>query len=336
MKGIEKFSLPRPLDTAVLFLVFNRLDTTRQVFEAIRKEKPLRLYVAADGARKLKDGEDKKVREVRDFIMSNIDWDCEIKTLFCEKNQGCKMAISSAISWFFSFEDMGIILEDDVVPKPEFFYFCNEGLNLWKSNSSIAGIGGFTASQNDKPFLSTHGSVWGWATWKVKWKMYNENQLLTDNGIDFLIKNSSIFSVTDKIGISKFLKNNFVDTWDYFWLFSKIENKQYMVLPGVALTNNIGFDNNPGTHNVGIKPKALIDAENVQITKSSVDHKQLSFIQSNVVINDYKRVIKRQGLSAIKIYLRTLVKYPLITSKASFIHFSSFLYQLVSQKKIKE
>ena len=45
------FSPPRPLNTAVLFLVFNRPGTTAQVFDAIRTAKPPRLYVAADGAR---------------------------------------------------------------------------------------------------------------------------------------------------------------------------------------------------------------------------------------------------------------------------------------------
>ena len=93
MENNINFTPPHPLNTAVLFLVFNRLDTTRQVFEAIRQAKPPRLYIAADGARETKEGEAEKVKAVRDYIISNIDWKCEVKTLFREQNYGCKMAV---------------------------------------------------------------------------------------------------------------------------------------------------------------------------------------------------------------------------------------------------
>ncbi len=73
MSTYSAFVPPYPLKTAVLFLVFNRLDTTKQVFETIRKAKPPRLYIAADGARNNKDGESEKVKAVRDFILNNID-----------------------------------------------------------------------------------------------------------------------------------------------------------------------------------------------------------------------------------------------------------------------
>ena len=61
----DVFNPPHPLKTAVLFLIFNRADTIRQVFEAIRQAKPSRLYVAADGPRADKPGEEEKVEQVR-------------------------------------------------------------------------------------------------------------------------------------------------------------------------------------------------------------------------------------------------------------------------------
>ena len=118
---MEVFIPKKPLETAVLFLVFNRLDTTKQVFEAIRKAKPPRLYIAADGPRESKEGEAEKVKAVREYVMSNINWDCEVKTLFRDKNLGCKYAVSGAIDWFFENEEMGIILEDDCLPSQSFF-----------------------------------------------------------------------------------------------------------------------------------------------------------------------------------------------------------------------
>ena len=94
------FEPPKPLQTAVLFLVFNRPDTTELVFEAIRKARPPRLYVAADGPRTDKEGEVVKVSKVRE-IATAVDWPCEVRTLFRDENLGCKNAVSGAITWFF-------------------------------------------------------------------------------------------------------------------------------------------------------------------------------------------------------------------------------------------
>ena len=103
------------LKTPILFLVFNRSDTTKKVFEQIRKAKPPILYVACDGPREGHESDNKKINNVRD-IATKVDWTCELKTLFREKNLGCKKAVSEAISWFFKYEEQGIILEDDCLP----------------------------------------------------------------------------------------------------------------------------------------------------------------------------------------------------------------------------
>ena len=95
-----------------LFLIFNRLDTTKQVFKAIRQAKPPRLYIAADGARANKKGEYENIQAVRNYVMQNADWNCDIKTLFRDQNLGCKYAVGEAITWFFENEEQGIILED--------------------------------------------------------------------------------------------------------------------------------------------------------------------------------------------------------------------------------
>jgi hypothetical protein len=72
MSNTQNLVPPYPLSTAVLFLIFNRLDSTKQVFEAIRQAKPPRLYVAADGPRRNKVGEAECVREVRDYVADNL------------------------------------------------------------------------------------------------------------------------------------------------------------------------------------------------------------------------------------------------------------------------
>ena len=99
----EVFVPSAPLQTAVLFLVFNRPDTTKQVFEAIRQAKPPRLYVAADGPRDNRQGEAERAEQVRQ-IATAVDWSCEVRTLFRDQNLGCKRAVSEGIDWFFESE----------------------------------------------------------------------------------------------------------------------------------------------------------------------------------------------------------------------------------------
>ena len=156
------------LETPVLFLVFNRPDTTAQVFEAIRQAKPPRLYVASDGAREDKEGELEKVKQVRE-IVSQVDWNCEVKTLFRDKNLGCKIAVSSAIDWFFEQEEMGIILEDDCLPHPTFFRFCQELLERYRDDERIGMISGnnfqFGRKCTDYSYyFSMYSHIWGWAS----------------------------------------------------------------------------------------------------------------------------------------------------------------------------
>ena len=136
---IKTFSFEMP----VLFLTFNRIKTAKLVFNEIKKSKPPRLYVASDGPRMSVDGEDKKVSQLREYILSNIDWDCEIYTLFNNTNKGCKIAVSNAVNWFFESEEMGIVLEDDCLPSESFFRYCQDLLYRYQYDERIYLITGY-------------------------------------------------------------------------------------------------------------------------------------------------------------------------------------------------
>ena len=111
------------LETPVAFIIFNRPDTTERVFAEIAKAKPPKLLVVADGARTNKIGEAEKVAATR-AIIQRVDWDCEVLTNFSEVNLGCKVRVSSGIDWVFEQVEEAIILEDDCLPDPTFFRFC--------------------------------------------------------------------------------------------------------------------------------------------------------------------------------------------------------------------
>jgi len=237
------------IKTPVLFLIFNRLDTTKRVFEAIRQARPRKIYIAADGARTNKqDDETKKVALVRDYVISNIDWNCEVKTLFREKNIGCKYAVSGAIKWFFENEEMGIILEDDCVPNHSFFLFCEELLNRYKNNDEIFLISGDGSSTRKIRIIDDYSFVkypliWGWASWSRVWEKYDV--LMSDWPAN---KNKIIETVSKSSATRKFWYNAFqsvyngnIDTWDYQFTYLMLKNNAKCIVPRLNLISNIGF-----------------------------------------------------------------------------------------------
>ena len=246
MKDNNIFIPEQPLNTAVLFLVFNKLNTTKQVFEAIQKAKPPRLYIAADGPREAIDNEEEKVKSVRDYIMSNIDWKCDVKTLFREQNLGCKMAVSGAIDWFFKNEEMGIIVEDDCLPNQSFFWFCEELLEKYKGDMRIGQISGDNFQEGVKRgegdyYFSIYNHIWGWASWASRWKNYDVSLKSFDNStfIENIFSDKKTISYWKQIFAS--MKQQKINTWDYQWTFAIWKNKQLTVLPNTNLIQNIGF-----------------------------------------------------------------------------------------------
>lgn len=245
---LTTFSPSKPLNAAVLFLVFNRLDTTKQVFEAIREAKPPRLYFASDGARESREGEAEKVLEIRQYITSNIDWDCEVKTLFRKKNLGCKMAVSTAIDWFFKNEEMGIILEDDCLPSQSFFFFCEELLIRYKEDTRIGHIGGTNPLSNslesNSYYFSRYNRIWGWASWRRSWDMFDVELTDWPEIKEKKLLNKLLYTKKEADTLSNTLDqiyNGSIDTWDYQWFLSRLLTSK-AIIPSVNLISNLGFD----------------------------------------------------------------------------------------------
>jgi hypothetical protein len=239
------FKTPEPLQTAVLFLVFNRPDTTAQVFEAIRQAKPPRLYVAADGPRRNREGESERVSKVRE-IATSVDWPCEVRTLFREENLGCKYAVSGGVTWFFEQEEQGIILEDDCLPSQSFFWFCEDLLTKYKENSNIWHVSGATLFDNTESDYTYHFSaypgIWGWATWSNRWAFYDLNLSNYDKN-DVIKKISKAYNISINYWSSLLLKikKREIDAWSYHWLFSIWYNNGLSITPNVNMISNIGF-----------------------------------------------------------------------------------------------
>jgi hypothetical protein len=233
----------------VLFIIFSRTDTSLQVLERIRYAKPPRIYIAADGARTTVPGEDVKCAETKAAVMSGINWDCEVRTLFKEENVGPKIAISSAIDWFFANETEGIILEHDCLPAHSFFWYCDRLLEKYRYDTRIWLISGSNLLKGkkwgDASYYYSHlTNGWGFATWKRSWDMYDVNlsQFEESEVRGYLEK---IF--TDKMIIGQWeklfreTKSGKINTWDYQATFVHLFNNCLNIIPNQNQVSNIGF-----------------------------------------------------------------------------------------------
>ena len=159
-------------DTPILLLLFNRPKHAEAVIQQLRKVQPATLYVHCDGARANVSGEAEKVAMVR-LALEKIDWPCEIKTLFREQNAGLRVGVYGALNWFFESEAQGIVIEDDCMPDPSFFPFCEAMLDRYAQEEKVMHIGGSNVAEKlsrqlpSSYFFSQFSFVWGWATWRM-------------------------------------------------------------------------------------------------------------------------------------------------------------------------
>jgi hypothetical protein len=244
------------MNTPVLFIIFNRPDTTQRVFEAIRQAQPRQLFVAADGPREGKESEAERCQQAR-VLAEQVDWDCQVRTLYREKNSGCKMAVSAALHWFFENVEEGIILEDDCLPHPTFFRFCAELLEKYRDDKRIMMISGSNFQFGQKRglysyYFSRYSHIWGWASWRRAWQHYDVEMKLWPMVRDTTLLQSLL---ADKGAVghwSRVFDKVFagdVDTWDYQWTFACWTQNALTVVPNDNLVSNIGFGTD-ATHTI--------------------------------------------------------------------------------------
>ncbi len=271
----------------VLLLIFNRPDTTYKVLEAIRKYQPERLYVAADGPR-FGVKEDIELCNATRALVDTIDWNCEVKTLFRDDNLGCAKSVSDSISWYFSHEIEGIILEDDCLPHFDFFPYCSELLIKYRNNESIAMISGNNFQNgvlrgNDSYYFSIIPNIWGWATWKRTWdhfKLVQSNDdinLIKANILTFFKKKKQVFYWNNLLNQ---VNNSFFNSWGYPFLFSLWTKNVFCIAPNSNLVSNIGFDNR-ATHTKNHSICSEIETKNI------LPIKHPKYIQWNEKADEY-------------------------------------------------
>lgn len=302
---MEKFKIP------ILLIIFNRPDTTAKVFDVIKKIKPVKLYIAADGPRINKPGEEKLCEATRNII-SSIDWPCEVKTKFQEKNLGCKYGPITAIDWLFANEERGIILEDDCLPDESFFPFCENLLDKYQNINEVMHISGnnfqngiLRGDKKSSYYFSKYTHSWGWATWRGSWAMFdNAIKIFDQFDTDDKIKSIPIGKQAQNFWIKNLrhsMRGN--DSWDSLWMYTVWLNNGLAILPQTNLVSNIGFGDN-ATHTKEVNKSSEIKMVPIDIIK----HPEVTLQDVEADNYTFLTIFKNSLIKRIVLKIKQIIK----------------------------
>jgi hypothetical protein len=235
---------PLRTEAAVVFFIYRRPELTAKVFEEIRRYRPNKLYVIADGPR--------GPQEVSDVLLTRecveeVDWECQVTRIYQETNLGLRESVIRGLDLVFNEEECAIILEDDCLPDPSFFSFCNSLLARYENDTRLSMISGFSDGAISKVsngyFFSPMPEIWGWATWSRVWNDYRQFEIVRKwdpNQIRKIAR--TLGRLTRGRLFARLLKNNIgLNTWDLEFAAHLILGNKLTAVPNVNLIQNIGF-----------------------------------------------------------------------------------------------
>jgi hypothetical protein len=249
----------------VVFIIFRRPDTTARVFRAIAHARPQRLFVVADGPRNAAD--EIACSETRE-IVRNVNWPCEVVHDYADRNMGCGRRVASGLDRVFERVDEAIVVEDDCLPEPSFFPFCQEVLERFRGDVRVGHIAGSNLTGTSRPdasyLFSRYLPIWGWATWRRAWEQYDFGMKKWP-GLRARGWHRKAFR-TRREGVYfewwwNRIHDGVDDTWDGQWLFAQRLQEAVSVIPCVNLVSNIGFGPGARCTTAGDHPFAALGTQ---------------------------------------------------------------------------
>jgi hypothetical protein len=297
------------LKTPVAFFIYRRLETTIKVLEEIRKVKPVKLYLVADGPKS--DDEIIECQNTRNSIDKIIDWDCKLIKLYSDTNLGCAKRIQTGLDYVFENEEMAIILEDDTLPDSSFFNFCEELLERYKDDMRVAHISGCNLHSNAVNFkesycFSSIVNIWGWATWKRAWLNYDINMPSWEKESKESFLSHWCPDRKSREGIRKMFElhcnNEDPWTWDSQWVYACWKMNGLSVIPSKNLVSNLG-----------IGPDASNTKQNIRINMFPFTIERMTYPldHPSVILNrkfDFSYYLKSRT-TPYKRFVKKLIKF---------------------------
>lgn len=311
-------------DIPILLTTYKRHDTTFKVLKSLKVLQSSKLYISSNHWQN--DNEKDIILSLRDKIKNFIDWDCKIHIITRPQHLTAKDSISSAIDTLFQNENMGIILEDDVVPNQSFFWYCRELLLKYQDNPNIFTISGWSALDFDTKakamlkedyYFSKYNHVWGWATWRRAWQLYqkefdNFEQEFSKLKFDTKLEKRTWYS------IFSLCNQNKLDTWDHYWTYTIWKNNGLNIYPKNNMITNIGLNRSDATNTkqwskfCEMKTYELnFPIRHPNIIKRNIFLDKKNFITTTkntplwlLIINKIYRIIFKKNLKIFKQYMR--------------------------------
>jgi hypothetical protein len=263
---------------AVLILAFNRPEHLNGLIERVRLAQPPRLYLAVDGPRTERVGEAEAVRKCQEAA-ERVDWPCQVRTLFQASNLGCGLGVSTAIGWFFEHEERGIILEDDILPDPSFFPYCQELLDRYEADDRVFAISGCNYVPPEDMSNAEAGyrfsrvpHIWGWATWRRSWAAYQLDIAGWRSGLSsrdlWLASGRSLAGYAYWTSTFELMARKQVDTWDAQLVYASMASGGLTATSNVNLVQNVGFGD-VATHTV-VRHEYLRQVEPIRLPTEAV------------------------------------------------------------------
>lgn len=303
------------LTTPVVFCIFNRPNETARVFEAIRKARPSKMYVVADGPRT---ASEKNLCDVTRKIIDSADWPCSVEKNYSDVNLGCKKRIASGLDWIFTHEAEAIILEDDCLPNENFFSYCETLLNQYRNDVRVFHISGSSFLKSPNQFgndgdyyFSAIPQIWGWATWRRAWQKYD----LTLSAWPEFQKTQRLKNIFGNPVVSEYweyvferMYQNKYDTWDIAWTFTIVHENALAITPKINLVSNIGYGTS-ATHTKNTRKGAHL--ANLPTYPIGIPLKNPPTVTRNIIADEYifeqvfniKNTPRKKMVSLLKKYL---------------------------------
>jgi hypothetical protein len=236
------------MKTPVVLIIFNRPHHTEKVFEVVRQAQPAKLLVIADGPRPHRSEDQEKCAATR-AIIERVDWDCQVFKNYSDINLTCDSRIIDGLNWVFDTVEEAIILEDDCIPHPTFFPYCEALLDRYRHDERIMNISGqnvlFGRQRTEYSYYFSRFTLcWGWATWKRSWQYFDidlklwpkirDKRFMTD-----ILEDPYAVKVWQRT--AQMLYDGQLTGWDFKWMFACWLQNGLCIIPNGNLVTNIGY-----------------------------------------------------------------------------------------------
>ena len=249
------------MQTALVLAAFRRPDHLRAVVEAVAAygwDGPVVLHVDAPRDGHPDDGpRGEACVEVGRVALAHLD----LEVVRPEANLGVGGGVPNAVDHGLRRAEAVVVLEDDVVPGPDFLGFATELLRRHRDDHQIASINGCTLDLSFDFGEADYGvghlaHPWGWATWGRAWSHYVNSLAGKERAIDLAVARTPL-GLRERSTLRKRFRSVRPErpyTWDYQWQFWVLQQRAGVLVPDRNLVRNIGHG--PESHHTP-NPNAL-------------------------------------------------------------------------------